>query len=203
MFAVVGQQLIFIFAEAGPGPLHGIYSGINGVWFRPNFYTFSCRKAAQRNIFNGTPFRGMVKAPVVNNLPIPRIDSVVCIAFPLTNKMGTNFDSAFCADQRRRSCQAINKWSFHGEPHLSLVMLRGRPKIAIWVVDIRLQRMPLNEMAIASPTLTADSVIQPTSTNRGLRRNMMFSTNDLNHPSTQSSQPRCDVGMVGAESLPW
>ncbi|RDK00049.1 hypothetical protein DLM46_25435 [Paraburkholderia lacunae] len=52
--------------------------------------------------------------------------------------------------------------------------------MAIWEAGIRLQKMPLNETAIASPTLTADSMIQPTNTDRGPRRNMALSTNDLN-----------------------
>jgi hypothetical protein len=53
-------------------------------------------------------------------------------------------------------------------------------KIAIWNADIRLQRIPLNETAIASPTLTADSMIQPTNIDRDPRRNMALSANDLN-----------------------
>jgi hypothetical protein len=73
----------------------------------------------QWNIFNGAPFRGMMKTPIVNNLPIPRINSVVCIAFPLTDKMGSNCDSAFCAGQRRRSYEPINIWSFHGQLPMS------------------------------------------------------------------------------------
>jgi hypothetical protein len=37
----------------------------------------------------------------------------------------------------------------------------------IWKACMRLQKMPLKETAIASPTLTADSMIQPTNTDRG------------------------------------
>jgi hypothetical protein len=33
---------------------------------------------------------------------------MVCVAFPLTNKMGADFDSAFFASQRRRSCETVN-----------------------------------------------------------------------------------------------
>lgn len=119
MFAVIGQQPILVFAEAGSSPRHSISSGIDGVWFRANFYSLSCCKTVQRNIFNGASFRGMMKAPIVNNLSIPDINSVVCIAFPLTDKMGTNRDDAFCAGQRRRSCEPINIWSFHGELPMS------------------------------------------------------------------------------------
>lgn len=64
------------------------------------------------------------------------------------------------------------------------------------------QKMPLNETATASPTLTADSMIQPTNTDRGPRRNMTPSTSDLNDLSSQSSQSRSHVGIVGAESRP-
>jgi hypothetical protein len=47
--------------------------------------------------------------------------------------------------------------------------------------------MPLNETAIASPTLTAESMIQPANIDRDPRRNMALSTNDLDAPPTQSS----------------
>lgn len=101
MFAVIRQQLILVFAKAGPGPLQDINPGIYGVWLRLNFYPFSCGKAVQRNIFNGASFRGVMKAPIVNNLSIPCINSVMDITYPLTNKMGTNRNSAFCAGPRR------------------------------------------------------------------------------------------------------
>ncbi|MGF6994554.1 hypothetical protein P3T25_002910 [Paraburkholderia sp. GAS32] len=80
------------------------------------------------------------------------------------------------------------------EPHVSVLMPRWLWKIAIWEANIRLQKIPLNETAIASPTLTADSMIQPANTDRGPRRSMTLSTNDLNDRPTQSSRSRCHVG---------
>jgi len=119
VFAVIGQQSISVFANAGPGPLHRIRSGVEGVRFKSNFYLFFCREIVQRNIFDRTPFPGMMKAPIVNDLSIACVNSVVCIAFPLTNEVGAKRNTAFCADQRPRIRQPIKISSVHGEPPMS------------------------------------------------------------------------------------
>jgi hypothetical protein len=108
VFAVIGQQSISVFAETGPGSLHGFDSVINSVWFGLNLYSVSRRKVAQRNIFNGTTFDGLKKASVVDDQSIPCIYSMVRIAFPLTHEMSADLDAYICSDQRRRHCKAIN-----------------------------------------------------------------------------------------------
>lgn len=69
-------------------------------------------------------------------------------------------------------------------PRLCVVVLRCGRKFAVWEVDIRLQSMPLREIAIASPAATATRMVQPANTNKGARCNMTLSTNDLDNSTT-------------------
>nr|WP_230684443.1 hypothetical protein [Burkholderia cepacia] len=62
-----------------------------------------------------------MKAAIVNNQPVSRVDSVVRIPFALADEMRACFDAGFRSDRRQRHRLAVDIQRLHRKPPISQV----------------------------------------------------------------------------------
>ncbi|MGF6651189.1 hypothetical protein OKW34_001751 [Paraburkholderia youngii] len=87
VFAVVGQQAIAVFAEAGARAAHCFGTDVDRARRRPNRHRMASGEARQFDFLDRAAMRGTRKARVVHDAAVAGIDAVMFVAIALRNQM--------------------------------------------------------------------------------------------------------------------
>ena len=119
VLAVIRQQTIPVFAQAGLGALERCLSRVRGVGLQAHGDAPLPRETMQCDVFDGPALTETMKASVVNHAAVARIDTVVRITFSLADQMGAHRDTACRPFPLARSSEPIEMQCIHGKSPMS------------------------------------------------------------------------------------